>query len=231
VRRVLDGTAGLPDYTWGWPGQTTQWSLARCQGMPLGGPAAPPGSAIRYGSCTSLVLGTIIEQVSQEVWEGFLFNGTLSAVGLTNTSRLTDALAASVVARAYDSAEVAANTTYDDYYEAYATVHDIYAYDNALFGGKLLAPPYLTMLFAPRTTTMQDSGMSGITARGIGYLWQIGTAFGQRVVYTMAANRGFSLLNLRFPDAGVTIVVISNETQDDAAGIALHLAALALGRA
>jgi CubicO group peptidase (beta-lactamase class C family) len=231
VRRVLNGTAGLPDYNWGLPGQPTQWSLARCQAMPLGDPSALPGSAISYGGCAILVLGAIIEQVSQEAWEGFLFNGNLSAAGLTNTSRLTDALAADVVARAYDGAELDASATYDDFYEAYTTVRDIYAYDNALFAGKLLSPPYLTTLFAPRITTAQDPGIPGIATRGIGYLWQIGTALGRRVVYTAAANRAFSIVNMRFPDAGMTIVVISNQSQDDAEGIAVHLATLALGRA
>lgn len=228
VRMVLDGTAALPDYNWGMPGQTMQWSIERCQATPLDGRPGQPGSAISYGSCASLVLGTIIEQVSQGSWESFLFTGNPRTFGIKNTWRLNDALAASVVARAYDGADLDPNTVYNDYYEAYATVHDVYAYDNALFAGKLLSPPYLTALFAPRPTTARNSG---IAMRGVGYLWRIGTAFGRRVIYTTAVYNGFSTLNMRFPAAEVTIIVISNESQDDAQGIALHLATLALGRA
>jgi CubicO group peptidase (beta-lactamase class C family)/transcriptional regulator with XRE-family HTH domain len=227
VRSVLDGTAALPDFNWGFAGATTQDSIARCQAMPLGG--QPGSSSLWYPSCAIIVLGWIIEHVSQQAWENFLFYGNLSAFGVKNTWRLTDAEATSVVARAYDGADLYASTVYNDYYEAYATVHDVYAYDNALFAGKLLAPAYLATLFAPRPSVDQTD--PGIVVRGRGYVWWIGAVFGRRVIYTTATTNGFSVLNLRFPDAGVTLVVISNETQDNAEGIALHLAALALGRA
>jgi hypothetical protein len=197
--------------------------------MPFSGPSGRAGATITYSSCASLVLGTIIEQITNGLWESFLFGGTPSAFGMHNTWRLTDAVATSAAARAYEGADLDPNVVYNDSYEAYATVHDIYAYDNALFGGKLLPPPYLTTLFAPRATAGQQD--PGIAARGTGYLWRIGTAFGWRVIYTNAMNHSFSVLNMRFPDAGVTIVVISNESQDDAEGIALHTTALALGRA
>jgi CubicO group peptidase (beta-lactamase class C family) len=99
VRMVLDGTAGLPAYAWGVSGQTPQWSLQRCQTLPLDTHSRGPGALIRYASCAMLVLGTIIEQVTQGVWEASLLNGTPRAFGVTNTWRLTDAVAASGVAR------------------------------------------------------------------------------------------------------------------------------------
>jgi hypothetical protein len=132
------------------------------------------------------------------------------------------------VSRAYDGPDLDPSAVYDDYYAAYATVHDIYAYDNALFAGHLLSRPYLTALFAPRATSERDPGMA---TRGIGYLWRIGAAAGRRMIYTDATGNGFAIVNMRIPDAGATIVVISNERDDTVEDIALHMAAFTLGRA
>ena len=52
---------------------------------------------------------------------------------------------------------------------------------------------------------------------------------GRRVIYTNSAWNSFSTLNMRFPDAGVTIVIVGNELQDSAEDIGLHVAALLFG--
>ena len=43
-------------------------------------------------------------------------------------------------------------------------MHDVYAYDNALFAGKLLSRPYPATLFAPRASIGQTD--PGIVPRG-----------------------------------------------------------------
>jgi len=136
-------------------------------------------------------------------------------------------LATSIVARAYHGTDLDHNTVYSDSFEAYATAHDIYAYDNALFAGRLLSPPYLATFFTPRASIGQTD--PGITSRGTGYLWQIGTALGRRVIYTNSVWDSFSTLNMRFPDAGVTIVICGNELQNSAEDVGLHVAALLFG--
>lgn len=63
-----------------------------------------------------------------------------------------------------------------------------------------------------------------------GDYWRIGSLFGQRVAYTVGDAANFLTVNMRFPAAGVTVIVLSNNRQNDAVGIALHAAALLFGQ-
>jgi CubicO group peptidase (beta-lactamase class C family)/transcriptional regulator with XRE-family HTH domain len=227
VRGVLDGTASLPDYYWGWPGHTTQQSIAGCQALPLGGLLGRPGGTISYWGCSTLVLGTLIEAAGQP-WDMQVGAFVYRAASMQNSGRLTDAVAAGGIARDYMGTTVNTNTTYNDFFEIYATAHDVYAYDNALFDGRLLSRADMTTLLTPRAALgLADRG---INDSGVGYLWQLGTAFGHRVIYTNAQLQDFHTVNMRFPDAGVTVVVISNDARNNGEDVAIHLAAQVFGQ-
>jgi hypothetical protein len=149
---------------------------------------------------------------------------------MTHSGQLTDALAARTIAHDYFGRTLNPNEIYNDYFEAYGTARDVYAYDNALFANKLLSPPFMRTLLSPRTRL--GSPVRGIARPRWGYLWLIGTAFGHRVVYTNNGGtaKEFQTLNMRFPDAGVTIVILSNNSQDNVEDIAIHIAALVFGQ-
>jgi serine/threonine-protein kinase len=228
VGAVLDGTADLPDYEWGRAGNTTQQSIAGCQSMPLSGLFGRRGSTISYWSCAALVLGTILEWPLGHPWDNLARVNIFGPAGMQHSERLTDAAAAHDIAQGYAGTMLDSNTVYDDSFEIGATAHDVYAYDNALFGGRLLSRQYLTRLFTPRAAL--DLTDQRIAAPGIGYLWRTGTAFGHQVVYTIGrAKSDFFAANMYFPEAGATVVILSNNATDDVEDIAMHAAALVFG--
>jgi CubicO group peptidase (beta-lactamase class C family) len=224
VHMLLDGTAQIPNYDWGVPGHTTAQSLRALQAQPLDG---TPGAAVDYQNGDTLVEAAIIERVTRVPWARFLQHTIFGPAGMTHSGRLTDALVSPARAQDYSGATADPNGVYNDFYAADATAPDVYAYDNALFGGKLLAGPTLTTLVTPRAAV--SAPPTGIAMAHYGDYWAIGQVVQHRVIYTIKPLKSFWTANLRFPADGVTLVVISNDDQNNVADIAIHLAALVFG--
>jgi serine/threonine protein kinase/transcriptional regulator with XRE-family HTH domain len=220
VQQVLDGSANFPDNNWGLVGNTTLQSVQGCQSTPF--------VTLLYRSsispaCTALVMGTILERVFNGAWP----SGVPGQIGVTHFGRLTDAFLPPQRAADYNGSTLDTRTVYNDYFALYATASDVYAFDNALFGGQILTPRDTNALFAPAGAVGTPD--PGIKDQRWGYWWKIGRLFGRRVVYTYENLNDFLTVNMRFPQAGVTVVALSNDDSNDALGIAIHSAALALG--
>jgi CubicO group peptidase (beta-lactamase class C family) len=222
VHMVLAGTSQIPAYDWGQPGLTTAQSVRALQAQPLDG--TPGSSPLDYQNGDVLVLGTIIEKVTGEPWATFLQRTIFGPAGMRHSGRMTDAFRPPARAQGYLGAFPDDSTVYNDYFFAYGTAPDVYAYDQALFGGRLVARATLARLFGPGAAT------GGLHS---GYTWQTGRVAGHRAVYTSNAGNAFATINLRFVQDGMTIVVISNDdTNEDTTDVqqtAVHLAAIAFG--
>jgi serine/threonine protein kinase/transcriptional regulator with XRE-family HTH domain len=225
VRMVLNGTAELPNFDWGRVGNSTQQSIVTCQSEPLDGPI---GSAIDYQNCGTLVLGVISEKLSGAAWESDIASTIFHPAGMRNSGRVTDAWALTTHAHDYAGTTEFPDTVYNDYFAAYSTARDVYAYDNALMAGKLLPRSYLHFLFTPRAPVGAPD--LGIRAPRWGYVWRTGVAFGHRVVYTSSGTKFFQTINLRFIDDGVTVIVISNDHLDNINTIAVRVAAFTFAK-
>ncbi len=225
VRMVLEGTSRLPTYQWGRAGNSTQQTIAGCQAMQA--PGYPPSTD---PVCENAVLATIIENTSSVTWDRELSDAVFRPAGMPNSGRMTDALALGSpgMARAYDGDTPDPQQVYNDTFVAYSTAPDLLAYDNALFGGKLLSRRDTAAVLAPRgAVTPPDPGV--VNPRW-GYYWRNGTLFDQRVIYTIGDVNFFQTVNMRFPDTDVTVIVLSNDIQNDVVGAALHAAALVFGQ-
>jgi CubicO group peptidase (beta-lactamase class C family) len=225
VHMVLDGTSHLPNYDWGKPGHTTAQSIHALQIEPLSG---KPGAGIDYENGDTLVLGAIIEKVSGLPWATFIQEAILGPAGMTHSGRVTDVLIPPARAQDYSGQTANPSIAYNDFFETYATVPDVYAFDEALFGGKLISKHDLATLLIGRAPIV--STPPGITEARYGYNWAIGRLFQHRVIYTEGRTNSFQTANLRFPQDGVTIVVISNDEQNDAPHITQHVAAIVFGQ-
>ncbi len=221
-RTLLDGTSRLPDYAWGRPGNTTQQTLRSCQALPFDTPYLV--GTVEYQVCTNLVLGLITEKLEANPWSS---NQILQLAGMQNTAQLTDAMSSPQRALDYVGTRPDPNSTYNDFFVAESTVADEYAFDNALFNGRLVSGPYLKALFAPRVAV--EPASPGINSTRWGYYWEIGSLFGRRVVFTYAEINRFLSVNMRFPSTGLTVIVLSNYSGTDVLGVAIHAAALASG--
>lgn len=223
VHMLLDGTSQVPDYDWGHPDTTPIQGLTALQSQPLDG---RPGSTIDYTTGDLLVLALIAERAAGEPWAIVLQHTIFDPAGMTRSGRMSDALAASV-AQDYVGSDPKREDIYNDIFLEYATAPDVYAYDSAFFGGKLVPRQTLQTMLTPRTAATPPDAK--IADSRFGYYWRLGQALGQPVIYTYSRIHSFFTINLRFARAGVTIVVIGNDEQNDVEDIALHLAALVFG--
>jgi CubicO group peptidase (beta-lactamase class C family) len=217
VHMVLGGTSQIPNYDWGQPGHTTAQSVRALEAKPLDG---TPGASIDYQNGDVLVLATIIEKVNGESWAAFLQRTIFGPAGMTHSGRVTHALVPPARAQDYSGDTPDDNAVFDDYFQAYGTAQDVYAYDNALFGGRLVSRATLARLFGPGVATGDLHS---------GFTWQTGRVAGHRAVYTSKGTKSFSATNMRFPRDGVTIVVISNDDTNLVRSIAAHLATAVFG--
>jgi CubicO group peptidase (beta-lactamase class C family) len=212
LHMVLDGTSQIPSYEWGQPGSSTAQSVRNLETQPLDG---TPGSSSDYQNGDVLVLATIIEKVSGEPWATFLQHAIFAPAGMAHSGRMTDDLAHRI-AQGYTADSPNGADVYNDYFLAYGTAPDIYAYDEALFGGRLVSRATLARLFGPGAAT---GGLH------IGYTWQPGRVAGHLAVYTNNSGNGFTTINLRFVQDGVTIIVNSNDDTNQLPAIGIRLAA------
>jgi CubicO group peptidase (beta-lactamase class C family) len=217
VHMVLEGTSQIPNYDWGQPGHTTAQSVRALEAEQLDG---TPGSSVDYQNGDVLVLGTIIEKVSGEHWAAFLQHAIFGPAGMTHSGRVTRALVPPVRAQDYSGDTADDKASFDDYFQAYGTASDVYAYDEALFGGRLVSRATLARLFGP-----------GVAAGDLhsGFTWQTGRVAGHQAVYTSKGTMSFSATNMRFPREGVTVVVASNDDTNLVRSIATHLATVVFG--
>ncbi len=89
----------------------------------------------------------------------------------------------------------------------YSTVDDLFLWNEALFGGKVLSPASLDAALVPVVTT-EDPDKS--KDEGYGYGLAIGRTRGLRTVSHGGGLQGFRSHLLRLPDEHFTVVVLSN---------------------
>src|SRR5688572_16952534 len=98
----------------------------------------------------------------------------------------------------------------------YSTVGDLYLWDQALYGEKLLKKSSLDAMF----TAVLD---------GYGYGYRVNKLFNRRHTTHGGGIEGFSTSINRFPDDRLTVIVLSNYEAARSGAIARDLAAIALG--
>jgi YVTN family beta-propeller protein len=217
IGMVLDNTAGLPNWDWEHQGSTVADSLAGCQSAAL-------SVTVDYQNCTVIVLGTIFEKVTGTPWATVLRAALFGPAGMTHSGRMTDAMVPPVRASAYSGDQPNPGTRFNTYFSVYATLKDVYAYDDALFGGKILSQQSLQRLLTPKSDVSPPD--AGIAAEQQAAQWKVGTLGGHRVVLTTGSGAAFTAANVRFPNDDVTVIVLSNEDQNDVEAVAVHLAGL-----
>ncbi|WP_019588847.1 serine hydrolase domain-containing protein [Deinococcus apachensis] len=227
IGMLLDGTSGLPNWPWDQEGHTTVAdSLAGCQSKAL--EFRPSPTAVDYRNCTTIVLGAIVEKVTGKPWASVMREAIFAPAGMTHSGRMTDALVPPARARDYGGLVANSITHYNDYFQVFSTLEDVYAYDNALFGGKILSSRSLKRLFAPRAPVSEPD--AGITDERRAAQWKVGKINGHQVILTTGNTYHFTAANLRFPTDDVTVIVISNDDENDVEAVAVHLAGMLFGQ-
>jgi CubicO group peptidase (beta-lactamase class C family) len=224
VSNLLHHSSGLPNYTdfADYPNveqqpATPDQVVARFRDMGL---AFAPGSTYQYCNSNYVLLGLIIERASGRPYADYMRDELFGPLGMANTGLDPGDFSPLGGTRGYRSGSLDIPANVSNLFGAgdlYSTVEDLNRLAVALNAG--------TLLPAELTAQMETPGLGRY---GLG--WMIEQRGPNRLVYHPGSISGAATWFGRYPEAGVTIVVLSNDYDEynTVFAIADQLAALAL---
>lgn len=221
LHQLLVHTSGIPNYHlilevfldhWNNP-HTVLERVADISGYPLD---FDPGTGWSYNNSAYVVLGLIIENVSGTSYEAFLRDDILVPLGLT----------ASGVLAANDDGAFATGyigETPVDFQETglhadgamYATIGDLYLWDQSLYGDLLLRDEQRDLMFGHHSEvgaffeTLYTEGLP--PEMGYGYGWFLARSFGRETHTHFGSIYGFRSRIIRVPAEQLIIILLSND--------------------
>ena len=215
VEHLLTHTSGIPSYT-GLPNFMSDVSRdpyevrAFVEKYCSGDLEFEPGSSYRYNNSGYFILGAIIEQIAGKPYERVLKERIFDPLGMTASGYDTTRALLPKRARGYTQRlSGVINADYLDMslpYAAgslYSTVDDLYLWDQALYGEKVLPAALKEQMFTPKLSNY-------------GYGWvirkqPIGAAKAERTTIGHGGGiNGFSSLITRIPEDRHLVVLLNN---------------------
>jgi CubicO group peptidase (beta-lactamase class C family) len=176
-----------------------------------------PGRTHAYSNTGYDLLGLLIERVSGQSYARFLAQNVFTPLGMERTfsAPLRTSAQNRWVVHSYtldeDDELVAYNSDPLDNLlgsgSVYASVDDLYHYDQALFGGKLVRPSTLEEAFQPARLNNRRSV-------GYGFGWELGPA-SERIVYHSGTWLAFQSCYLRYLSDELSVIVLFNQDYDE----------------
>ncbi|HEX4629381.1 MAG TPA: serine hydrolase [Chthoniobacterales bacterium] len=215
IAQLLNQTSGLASYTdekkWltTWRQDVTPADLlAFTAGKPL---LFDPGTNWAYSNTNYVLLGEVIAKASGETYASYLQTKVLGPAGMEHTQydNPDDVIAGRVPGYAAPGPKKWKNAAYLSMTQPYSagalisTVDDLWKWDKALSAGKLVSPKLLAD--AHRNTVLPDG-----RSTGYGYGWSIGTVGQLQTIEHGGGINGFSAYEMKVPDAGLYVVILSN---------------------
>lgn len=223
VRSLLNHSSGIPNYTdfASFPAVEQQPAsveqvIARFRDLPLG---FTPGSGYQYCNSNYVLLGRIIEEIAGMPYADYLRERIFGPLGMGDSGYDSGDGAALNGTRGYagvGAPAIALDTS--NLFAAgglYSTAEDLYKLAQALDAGTLLAPELAAQMYAP-------------LYYGYGYGWKIEQRYGRRVIYHPGYMSGAATYLGRYPEDGLTVVVLSNLEVANVVGAADALADMVL---
>ena len=168
-------------------------------------PYFAPGEELRYSNNGYIVLGYMIEAMSGQTYEAFLQKRIFEPLGMENSGYEGDDIAVG-----YNPIGVKA-PAFDPLFRfsgsgLYSSVEDLYLFDQALYGERLVPQETLERVFTgyARTPSMD------IEEADYGYGWFIGKILDRPVIAHGGGMGGYNAMILRFPEEQVTVIVLRN---------------------
>ena len=164
-----------------------------------------PGTKWDYSNSNYFLLGCIIEKVTKQPYDVYLYKNVIGKAGLTNTAVNHPDSVLAYRARGYSKTETGGWKNAEQFsmelvYSAgsvISTVTDLYAWQNALFGDKIISPE----MVAKMTTPYLENYGYGLT---------IDTMEHHKRISHGGAAPGFTSFLCSFPADGISIIVLSN---------------------
>ncbi|MBA3295742.1 MAG: beta-lactamase family protein [Acidobacteria bacterium] len=228
IRHLLTHTSGLPDYTQGMidfrRDYTEQELLRFAYGLTL---EFQPGARWNYSNTGYVVLGIAIGKASGTFYGDVLRERVFAPLGMASARIITEEDIVPHRAAGYrlvrneikNQSWVAPklNTTADG--SLYVSLQDMLAWDAGLRAGRLLTPGSWKQVFTPVTL---NSGKP----YPYGFGWSVDDFASRRAQRHGGSWQGFQTFIARFPDEGLTIIVLTNLAQADPEKISDGIAAI-----
>jgi CubicO group peptidase (beta-lactamase class C family) len=227
IRHLLSHTGGTTDYPENFNFRrdyTEQALVKRAAAIPL---AFAPGTKWSYSNIGYLLLGVIIHRVTGEFYGDFLEKNVFEPLGMVTTRIIGEADIIPNRAAGYrlvkgdlknqEWVSPTLNTTADG--SLYLSVLDLAKWDASLYTDRIVKAGSLKRMWTPVTLT------SGNT-HPYGFGWALGDVRGHRLVEHGGAWQGFKSAIVRFPDDGLTVILLANLAQTDPTRLAHGIAAL-----
>ncbi len=228
IRQLLTHTSGIKNYT-GLDGfelsrhLTQEQFIAKLGAVPT---VFPPGEKFSYSNSGYNLLGFIIENVSGEKYWDFLTEKILRPLNMSTTTNREPSRILKMRAAGYEQSKmnglVNRDVDYTDLFSAgeiVSTVGDMMKWDAALDTEKLLTNASKEQMW---TAGKLNSGKP----IDYGFGWFLNPLDGHKNIGHSGSTSGFSASNQRFPDDGLTIIVLCNSGED---GVATKVAKAVAG--
>lgn len=218
AQHLLNHTAGVPNYTDFASFLQVETSPAtpaqvvdRFRGLPLN---FAPGSAFAYSNGNYVLLGQLIEQVSGMAYADYVQARIFAPLGMADSGYERGDFRALNGTQGYAGGALALPLDTSNLYAAgalYASTDDLYRLAQALDANLLLPPELTAQMYTPG-------------AANFGYGWKIELRNGRRAIHHPGYMSGAATFFVRYPDDGLTIIVLSNNEYANVIGIADELA-------
>lgn len=215
VRHLLSHTSGLMDYEAVIPADTTIPVLDRDVLRLLlkqNKTYFPPGSKFRYSNSGYSLLSLIVEVRSGIPFAQFLKKNIFQPLKMNNSLAYEQGFSI-IPNRAYGySASGPGFTRTDQSLTSsvlgdggiYTSVSDLFKWDQALYGTKLVSAKWLKLAFTPGSLPTDFSNSH------YGFGWYIGNYRGLKEFWHYGETRGFTTRISRFPEKKFTLVILTN---------------------
>ena len=224
IHHLLTHTSGIPDYST-FPNALHEAALSRSvtelidtfRDQPL---EFPPGARFNYSNSGYVLLGAVIESVSEMSYEDFMFNNILYPLAMENSGYENPSRILKNRASGYTidgrTLENSASISPSNLYSAgglYSTVEDLYHWQEALFTTQLVSQPTLDLIVSPQVAAPNYGA-------DYGYGWIVSETQGRRMVWHEGSLPGFHNYFARYLDDKLDIVILSNLDTSDVMAIA-----------
>ena len=215
VRHLLNHTSGLVDYEDILPKGTTipvldinVLRLLQQQDHTY----FSAGTKYRYSNSGYALLALIVEKTSGMTFAAFLKQKIFRPLGMTNSMAYESGIS-QVANRAFGYAKSSDGWKLNDQSltssvlgdgGVYSSVEDLFKWDQALYGTKLVSRRMLKAAFAPGKSTLHDNGVQ------YGFGWFLSDYRGLRNIWHYGSTAGFATRISRFPDKKFTVIILSN---------------------
>jgi CubicO group peptidase (beta-lactamase class C family) len=227
IFHLLTHTSGIPSFT-GFPDYhsteatptTPEQLVARFRDKPL---EFQPGEKWNYSNSGYVLLGYLIEKISQQSYSQFVQENIFNPLGMKDSGY--DSNTAIILHRASGYSPGDKGTTNAGYIDMsiplsagglYSTTEDLLRWEQGLMGGKLLSAASLQKM----TTPFKSDYAFGLAVH---------TANGHKVIEHNGGIEGFNTALAYYPEDKLTVVVLANLNGGAPESIASNLAALARG--